>query len=308
MTTDPLISIVLPTFNGSRYLDKAIQSCANQSYSNWELIIVDDASTDATPDIIAQYVVTDARIRSIRHEKNQELPAALNNGFSHAKGDYLTWTSDDNCYRPPALAEMLEFLTSHPKVDIVYTDYTNIDEDDHLIQHTTVKTPEYLAWCNPIGPCFLYRRAVHERLRGYTQDLFLVEDYDFWLRASIAFELHPLHRDLYVYRHHGSSLTCCQSKRIHKKTTEVLSRNLSQMNWLSNASRCKGYRHLAESARNCRQKVSAWRFTLHAIYYSPKLVLHYINPLIVARSILGRRGRSVLRLICRRLSKRMIAG
>ena len=110
----------------------AIQSCLDQTYPNWELIIVDDASTDDTPVRIAQYVAGDSHLRSVRHETNRRLPAALNTGFSQAKGDYLTWTSDDNCYRPNALTEMVAFLESEPEVDIVYTDYTEIDEKEWM--------------------------------------------------------------------------------------------------------------------------------------------------------------------------------
>ena len=92
MKRNPLVSIVLPTHNGARYLEQAVQSCLDQTYRNWELIIVDDASTDETPALIARLVAADSRIRSIRNEVNQKLPGALNTGFAQARGEYLTWT------------------------------------------------------------------------------------------------------------------------------------------------------------------------------------------------------------------------
>src|SRR5687768_16352258 len=109
MKPGPLVSIVLPTYNGCRYLCESIDSCRKQTYPHWELILVDDCSTDDTPRIMAEAVRSDARIRSVRHETNKKLPSGLNTGFRLAKGDYLTWTSDDNCYRPEALAEMVAF-------------------------------------------------------------------------------------------------------------------------------------------------------------------------------------------------------
>jgi cellulose synthase/poly-beta-1,6-N-acetylglucosamine synthase-like glycosyltransferase len=73
---EAFVSIVLPTYNGSRFLSAAIQSCLDQTFRNWELIVVDDASTDQSPEIIAAYRAKDSRIRSVRHETNKKLPAA----------------------------------------------------------------------------------------------------------------------------------------------------------------------------------------------------------------------------------------
>jgi glycosyltransferase involved in cell wall biosynthesis len=110
MTGQPLVSIILPTYNGSRFLERAIQSCLGQTYFSIELIIVDDASTDSTPEILARAVKQDTRVRVIWHDRNRKLPAALNTGFSEAKGEFLTWTSDDNEYLPNAIEQMVDFL------------------------------------------------------------------------------------------------------------------------------------------------------------------------------------------------------
>src|SRR3989304_1114440 len=106
--SSPKVSIVLPTYNGARYIRQSIDSCVHQTYRNIELIIVDDASTDNTPEIIASY--KDERIKYFRHEKNMGLPHALNAGFAEANGDCLTWTSDDNYYAKEAIEKMLSFL------------------------------------------------------------------------------------------------------------------------------------------------------------------------------------------------------
>jgi len=102
-----LISIVLPVYNGARFLRESIDSVLNQTYTNWELLILDDCSTDETPSIAQEYAEKDSRIFYYRNERNLRLPGNLNRGFSLAKGDYLTWTSDDNRYRPTALEKML---------------------------------------------------------------------------------------------------------------------------------------------------------------------------------------------------------
>ncbi|HEY7975548.1 MAG TPA: glycosyltransferase family 2 protein, partial [Ktedonobacterales bacterium] len=99
----PLISITLPVYNGARFLPESLASIVAQTYTNWELICVDDTSTDATPTVLAEWAARDARIHVIRHEVNKRLPGALNTGFAAARGELLTWTSDDNRYRPDAL-------------------------------------------------------------------------------------------------------------------------------------------------------------------------------------------------------------
>ncbi len=91
-----LVSIVLPTYKRAHVLPSAIRSVLNQTYTNLELIVVDDNSPDDTRDVVASF--GDPRIRYVRNEPNLKLPRALNRGFSLARGEYLTWTSDDNLY------------------------------------------------------------------------------------------------------------------------------------------------------------------------------------------------------------------
>lgn len=241
MKRQPLVSIVLPVYNGARYLREAIQSCLAQSYRHWELIIVDDASTDATPAIIAEYSRLDPRIRSLRHEHNRKLPAALNTGFAAALGDYLTWTSDDNRYRPHALATLVAFLEERPDVNVVYSDYTIIDEAGQPLRAVQVESPEALPFRNPIGACFLYRQTVAQAVGQYAEDLFRAEDYDFWLRAVGVCRLEPLHEDLYEYRLHGASLNMSQSPQCHVASARAQLRNLPRMDWLDDATRARAY-------------------------------------------------------------------
>lgn len=282
----PKISIVLPTYNGSRYLGQAIESCLEQTYTDWELIIVDDASTDNTPEIIAKYVAQDSRICSVRHETNRKLPAALNTGFAQVKGEYLTWTSDDNYYRPEALAEMVSFLVAHPGSEIVYCDYTVVDERGNPIKSRSVKNMDFLWDGSPVGPCFLYRCIVQKQLGGYAEDLFLCEDYDFWLRASVHFRAEALHHDLYFYRKHDSSLTKSQRERhvlIHETAQR---RNFPKMDWLTNNQRARGYLHTAGLYWEYRNIQAARRNLIRAARYSPGCVFQ--RPRLLAYVLLGR--------------------
>ena len=129
-----LISIVLPVYNGAKYLRESIESVIAQTYPNWELLIVDDCSKDETPEIAQEYAKRDSRIRYYRNENNLRLPRNLNKGFSLTQGNYLTWTSDDNRYRPTALERMYQALQEDKKAQLVYASYDVIDENDNLIE------------------------------------------------------------------------------------------------------------------------------------------------------------------------------
>jgi glycosyltransferase involved in cell wall biosynthesis len=204
---DPLVSIILPTYNGSRYLDASIGSCLNQSYSNIELIVVDDCSTDATPEIIRERAARDARIRIVAHERNRKLPGSLNSGFSRARGEYLSWTSDDNLYQPYAIERMVSALRDRPDAAVVYAGYAVIGDTGQVLNTEPARQPSNLVLGNVVGACFLYRREVQDAVGPYDETLFLAEDYDFWLRAAQRFQFVALDTELYFYRQHQQSLS-----------------------------------------------------------------------------------------------------
>jgi len=204
-TTDSKVSIVLPTYNGTRFLGESIASCLSQSYKNIELIIVDDCSTEDVSRIACQF--SDPRMKIIRNKANLGLPGALNEGFKVAAGNYLTWTSDDNYYAQGAIETMCDKLEGNPAIDFVYCNYTFIDNEGRLGESIRTGAPGELDSSNCIGPCFLYRRRVYEVLGGYDRGCSLAEDYDYWLRVRKRFSMEKIDEDLYFFRLHGSSLT-----------------------------------------------------------------------------------------------------
>ena len=244
MTATPLISIVLPIYNGSRHVDQAIESVVAQTIDDWELIVVDDASTDETPQKIAAWADRDSRIKTVRLAENRKLPGALNEGFGRAAGRFFTWTSDDNWYAPEALARLLEALRAEPDVDVVYSDYTLVDADGAVIGLETVGPREDLVLGNCVGPCFLMRSPVFDRLGGYDEDLFLTEDYDFWLRASLEFSFLPLGEPLYFYRRHGESLSARQEHGVSVAAEKALLGWLPRATWLTRRLRGRGFEAL----------------------------------------------------------------
>lgn len=203
----PKVSIVLPTYNGSKYIAESIQSVINQSFTDWELIIINDCSTDCTLDIANDFATRDARIKVFTNEKNLKLPASLNEGFHHANGIYYTWTSDDNRYKENALAEMVHALDTMNDVGMVYCNMDMIDENGNLVQVWNVEKAEILIEYNVIGACFLYRSDIAKKIDGYDVNLFLAEDYEYWLRIYFIAKVFKLDLNLYEYRIHSKNLT-----------------------------------------------------------------------------------------------------
>lgn len=203
---EPLVSIILPVFNGEKFLAKSIESCLNQTQKDLELIIVDDCSTDSSLGIANTYANADPRVKIISNEVNKQLPASLNIGHKAATGKFLTWTSDDNYYEQNAIEAMLEEFSSYD-ADVVYSNFNLVDSNEQIIFNNFKSDSSTILLGNIVGSCFLYKNEVYKRNNGYDEKLHTIEDYDFWLRASLhsKFKYSPL--ILYNYRFHANSLT-----------------------------------------------------------------------------------------------------
>lgn len=224
-----LVSIILPVYNGEKYLDISIKSCIEQTYRDWELLIIDDGSSDRSAEIAQKYEKQDSRIHFYRNEENMKLPKTLNRGFSLAKGEYLTWTSDDNYYRPMALEKMVEVL-DHGDAKFVFASCSIIDENDRKISQIIVPNDFFSAiWdSNFIGACFMYTREVYELIGDYDPEVFLCEDYDYWLRIIGKFKITYLNEELYAWRKHDKSLSSQYKKGQYEMVEKVLLKNFAE--------------------------------------------------------------------------------
>lgn len=220
----PLVSIVLPTYKRAHVLPHAIRSVLAQTYPHWELIVVDDNSPDDTPAVVQSF--DDARIRYVRNEPNLKLPRALNKGFSLARGDYLTWTSDDNLFAKTAIQKMVDRL-ARGDCDFVYADYELFSETDangNPLEPRHDRLPDRLQLerGNHIGACFLYTRRLYEAVGDYDPELFLVEDYDYFMRAAKRFTFCHLPEPLYYFRRDDATLY--YTRFLEVKASDVLAR------------------------------------------------------------------------------------
>jgi glycosyltransferase involved in cell wall biosynthesis len=201
------VSIVLPAYNHAHYLPAALDSIFLQYYSDFELIVVNDGSTDNTASVLDTYqgrypftVVT---------QENQGLPGALNAGFAKARGQLLTWTSADNEVLPEMLLELVKALERYPEVGLVYADFFLMDDATNTLG--LFEVPEYdpywLLYANFVHCCFLYRRECLDRVGGYDPTFIYSEDWEYWIRISEHYPFKRVPLPLYRYRIHQVSMT-----------------------------------------------------------------------------------------------------
>jgi glycosyltransferase involved in cell wall biosynthesis len=221
----PLVSIVLPTYNRADLLPHSIHSVLNQTYHNLELIIIDDHSNSETEAVVKGF--NDERIKYTRNQSNLKLPRSLNKGFSLSKGAYLTWTSDDNVYADTAIERMVEYIREK-NCEFVYADYYHFSELDKASgepvdpRHIKLPDQQQLQRSNGVGACFMYTRRVYEEIGDYDPELFLVEDYDYFIRISRTFDMCHINEPLYYFSRHDQSLYT--SRFCEVKASDILVR------------------------------------------------------------------------------------
>ncbi len=218
------VSVVLPVYNGERYIRQSIMSVLGQTYSDFELIIVDDCSADATAEIATDFARLDSRVIYIRNEINKKLPGSLNVGFGVASGDFYTWTSDDNLLKPNFLECMIDKLKEG--VHFVYSDYDIIDEAGQVQEVKSVELSDLLMSFNVVGASFMYTRDVANTIGRYDETLFLLEDYDYWVRVRESFSMQRLNISLYQYRVHKEALSSRRFRQIEVMSAKYILRRL----------------------------------------------------------------------------------
>ena len=226
------VSVVLPVFNVERYVTASIQSVLAQTYADFELVIVDDSSTDSSLRLCQQF--TDPRIRIIQ-QKNRGLAGARNSGIRHAKGEYIALLDSDDLFAPEKLQRHVEHLDRSPKVGISFSRSAFIDEDSQPLGYyqmpklKEITTPDILCR-NPIGngSAPVIRRQVFQEisvqkdLYGVVEDFFFddsfrqSEDIECWLRMAIqtSWLFEGIPEPLTLYRVNGGGLSASVPKQL----------------------------------------------------------------------------------------------
>ena len=205
----PKVTVLLPVYNGAAYITAAIQSVLDQTMDDFELLVVDDCSSDDSTAIVAGF--GDPRIRVLRNEQNLGQIGSLNRGLTEARAPYVARLDQDDRCRPERLERQAAVLDAEPRVGLVGTLMDIVDDEDRPISRTRGRLDDYVdfifaAVTNqlPLGhPSVMFRRDAVLALGGYDGSVALAEDQDLWRRLALAgYEARLLQEPLLVYRVH----------------------------------------------------------------------------------------------------------
>lgn len=204
-------------------MTQSIDSVIAQTYIDWELIIVNDCSTDNSLAIMQDFAAKDERIHIINNEHNLKLPGALNRGFQEARGKYLTWTSHDNRMGPTMLEEFVNYLDANPDKGLVTACYAafSLKTGEQLYEVHHPDPQLHLPLFNCVCYAFMYRREVLDTVGDYDSTLFLVEDYDYWVRIWQKYLIGKIYKVLYYTGVGNETLTLSRKKEIAEKLLEM---------------------------------------------------------------------------------------
>ena len=220
----PKVSVVLPTYNRAAFLPGAIRSVLDQTVQNWELIIVDDGSTDDSRAVIERF--KDPRIRVLyREHEGQNL--TMRAGVEASTCPLIAFLSSDDELPPNALADYLVAFEQNGWIDVAYGD-TYIEHIDSIFGGTTGQRsalkavePEALPFRNVVWGC-MFRRSMYDALGGWPTQWEIAADYGFWLSAyASGFKLLPVHTFTYLYRYHVGGQTFTKRRKQLEETDDV---------------------------------------------------------------------------------------
>jgi glycosyltransferase involved in cell wall biosynthesis len=222
----PRVTVLLPVFNGARYLKGALGSVIAQSYKDFELLVIDDGSTDQTPAIVTSF--HDMRIKYLRHNKNEGLIASLNEGIALSEGEYIARMDADDICDPRRLSLQTEFLDHNPDVGVVGTAVRLMDDNGRPgLAYVFPEEHEAILWamaflCPIAHPSVMMRRGLVSESGGYSRAVLHAEDYDLWERLSTKTRMANLPLKLLNLRKHEASVTSREAKR-HNETARAVS-------------------------------------------------------------------------------------
>lgn len=204
------LSIIIPTYNQEKYIRETFESILNQSFQDFEIIVVNDGSTDSTKRILEEYEKKDERIK-VFYQENKRLPGALNTGLKHVSGDYITWISSDSLYLSKALEVLVNTIEKQSeKIGVVFTDWEMFDVRECEMVKSEIKII-YNSWdmlkTNWIGPCFIFRKECVNKVGYYSEDLECVEDWDYWIRISEYYDLMHVPGIYVKWRDHSENMS-----------------------------------------------------------------------------------------------------
>ncbi len=196
MCKNVFVSVIIPTYNRAYILSRAIKSVLNQTFKNWELIIVDDGSTDETPRLITRYPVIYVKTR------RKGVASARNTGLKKAKGEFIAFLDSDDAFLPEKLEKQVRFFEKHPDYFLVQTEEKWFKAGKRIYPKRIHRKAEGWFFHRAVRLCVvsmsavMLKREVFKVVGGFDENFPVCEDYEFWLRVSLKFPVGLIKEEL----------------------------------------------------------------------------------------------------------------
>ena len=202
-----MVSIILCTYNRAALLPRAIRSVLRQTYTDFELIVIDDGSTDDTARIVDKFFDADKRIRYF-YQQNKGLAGARNAGLKKTRGDIITFIDSDDEYDPTHIDRRIKYLSKHPSVDMVFGGMKLLGpRSKHYVRDVNnPSTVIHLSRCHP-GGTFFFKKRVLVKVHAFGSIPF-GEDVDFFLRVKKYYSVRKVVFQTYLYHLDGENRLC----------------------------------------------------------------------------------------------------
>lgn len=223
----PLVSVLMPAYNAEKYIGEAIKSILNQTFTDFEFIIIDDCSSDKSWDIIKKYAKADKRIVALRNKHNLGGCMILNKGLSLARGEYIARADHDDWSYPDRLEKQLDFIELHPEVGIVGGMMEIINETGKVIGKRKYNLSDKeirkkIFWYSPFShPLVLMRKIVIDKVGYYNPEFAPADDYELYFRIGKVSKFANLEDVLLKYRVVTNSMTHSLTKKMELATFRI---------------------------------------------------------------------------------------
>lgn len=228
----PLVSVIMPVYNADKYVAQAIESILDQTFMNFELLILNDGSTDHTEEEVQRF--DDNRIRYIRHASNEGLINTLNEGIQKAYGEFIARMDADDVALPDRLFRQVEFLLRHPDHALCASSYVVMNKTGRL-RHS-VSLPEADQGIRTLlffGNCICHSSVMFRKKaldgEGYRASFLWCEDYELWTRLSAWHKMAIIQEPLVRYRIHGSNVSIKNRKEMLSNVSRISAYQLERM-------------------------------------------------------------------------------
>lgn len=213
------VSVIIPTYNQDKYLCEAIDSMLGQTYKDFEIIVINDGSTDNTEKILGEY---GDKIKW-KSQKNKGSAVARNSGISMAKGEYITFLDSDDVAMPNRLELSVDYLDKHPAVGLVYTDYYQVNERGELMKLTAACGHGLLliqANYVPMGSCMCRSECI-DTVGVFDADTLGSCDWDMWIRIAERYSIHRIPKPLYKRRMHSNQTSLRPNRMDYERKLQI---------------------------------------------------------------------------------------